>query len=110
MRFIVSAQSGAETTLTTTENPTRQATTFVANFPASNQESELFLEVMDASGNVVYSHRDNLAAGQGSWSQMWTLRSNSGAPLTAGLYVCRLQVRYADGRKSTASYKLVVVE
>lgn len=110
LRFIVSAQKGAETTLTTTENPTRQATTFVANFPASDQEVELLLEVTDASGKAVYAHRDNLAAGQGSWSQMWTLRSNSGAPLIAGLYICRLQVRYADGRKSTASYKFVVVE
>ena len=110
IRFIASAQRLAETTLTTTDNPARGATTLVANFPPSEKGGELFLDIFDASGAAVYQHHHNFGAGQGSWSQLWSLRTNSGAPLTAGLYVCRLQVRYADGRKSTASYKLVVVE
>ncbi len=110
MRFIVSANQLTETTLTTTENPAQVATTFVANFPTSDKEGELFLEVADASGQKVYTQRQSLAAGQGSWSQSWGLRNSAGAPLSAGLYICRLQVHYADGRKSTATYKLVVVE
>ena len=110
MRFIVSANHLTETTLTTTENPAQFATTFVANFPPSDKEGELFLEVADASGQKVYTQRQSLAAGQGSWSQSWGLRNSAGAPLSAGLYICRLQVHYADGRKSTATYKLVVVE
>lgn len=110
IRFIASTQRLAETTLTTTDNPARGATTLVANFPPSEKGGELFLDIFDASGVVVYQHHHNFGAGQGSWSQLWSLRTNSGARLTAGLYPCRLEVRYADGRKSTVSYKLVVVE
>lgn len=110
LRFIVSATNGAETTLTATENPARTSTTFVANFPASDKGGELSLDVNGASGQTVYTLQQSLGAGQGSWSQSWALRSNNGAPLAAGLYVCRLNVRSADGQKHTASYKLIVVE
>lgn len=110
LRFVVAQNGVGETSLTATENPARTSTTFVANFPVSEAAANVTLDVSDASGQKVWTQRQVLPANTGSWSKVWNLRSNAGASLAAGLYVCRIKVDYADGRNAKASYKLVVVE
>jgi hypothetical protein len=86
-------------------NPFNPATSIRFDLP---QQGFVRISVYEINGRLVRSLVSE-SRNAGSYSMKWDGRDSFGNPLPSGIYVCRMEVRSADGRRFTQSVKMGLV-
>ncbi len=96
--------------LTAIGNPARMNTVFVLSHDRPEAQLEVTIRVYDLTGRVCWT---NKVAGSSTWLKdfpvEWDLRTNSGMPLKAGVYVYKADIRCGNSSEATKSKKIIIL-
>ena len=93
-----------------TNNPARENTTFVVNHNFYGSNIDLVIEVMDASGRLLWSHSKNYPSASNTINYKWDLTTDSGAKLQTGIYLYRVKLGNNGSYSSTKARKLLIIQ
>ena len=95
--------------ITTTHSPARERTTFVLAHDRPESEVGVKIEVFDFSGRALWSHQEQVATPDNSYTLDWGLCTSSGQPLASGVYLYRATVTSASGKSVSRVKKLTIL-
>lgn len=95
--------------VSTTNNPARDNTTFIITHDRAGQQVDVIIDVFDMAGRILWTHEATGVSTSNSYTVNWDLTASNGGKLQTGVYLYR--VRLASGGSSEASKakKLVVL-
>lgn len=93
-----------------TNNPARENTTFVVNHNFYGSNIDLVIEVMDASGRLLWSYSENYPSASNMITHKWDLSTDSGAKLQTGIYLYRVKLGNNGSYSSTKARKLLIIQ
>lgn len=93
----------------TTHSPAREHTTFVLTHDRPESEVEIKIEVFDSSGRILWSHQEQTATPDNSYTMDWGLCTASGQPLASGIYLYRATVTSSSGKSVSRVRKLTIL-
>lgn len=109
LRFVVAEKAQKATSILATENPARQQTTFVFRWEAEEvAEGQVQIEVLNTSGQLLWTHSAKVPGGQNSYTLSWPLNSATGQRLAEGIYLYRATVHYPQTTRKTPTQKLII--
>ncbi len=91
-----------------TQNPANTSTTFVVTHDRIGSDMTVVIDVFDATGRQLWSHKDNNVSVAGPYTYTWDLTCSNGQLLQTGVYVYRVRVS-SDGSSYTSQAKKLVV-
>ncbi len=91
-----------------TQNPASSSTTFVVSHDRIGSDMTVIIDVFDAAGRQLWSHRDTDVSVSGAYTYTWDLTCSNGQLLQTGVYVYRVRVA-SDGSSYTSKAKKLVV-
>lgn len=94
--------------LSCTQNPAREATTFIIAHDRTGQDVTARLEVFDMSGRLLWRHEESGASTGSTYTIDWDLAIDGGARLQTGVYLYRVLLT-VDGATTTSKAKKLVV-
>jgi hypothetical protein len=93
-----------------TNNPARESTTFVVAHNFCGAELNLEIDVMDASGRLLWSASKSEIATTNTMSQKWDLRTDSGGKLNTGVYLYRVKLSSNGSSYASKTQKLIIIQ
>lgn len=93
-----------------TNNPARENTTFVVNHTFLGANIDLDIEIMDASGRLLWNHSVNYPSASNTITYNWDLTTDSGAKLQTGIYLYRVKLGNNGSYSSTKARKLLIIQ
>ena len=93
-----------------TNNPARESTTFVVAHNFCGAELNLEIDVMDASGRLLWSASKSEIATTNTMSQKWDLRTDSGGKLNTGIYLYRVKLSSNGSSYASKTQKLIIIQ
>lgn len=93
-----------------TNNPARESTTFVVAHNFCGAELNLEIDVMDASGRLLWSTSKSETATTNTMSQKWDLRTDSGGKLNTGIYLYRVKLSSNGSSYASKTQKLIIIQ
>ena len=93
-----------------TPNPARESTTFVVAHNFCGAELNLEIDIMDASGRLLWSTSTTETATTNTLPYKWDLRTDSGAKLNTGIYLYRVRLNSNGSSYATKTQKLIVIQ
>ena len=93
-----------------TQNPARESTTFVVAHNFCGAELYLEIDIMDASGRLLWSTSTTEIATTNTLPYKWDLRTDSGAKLNTGIYLYRVRLNSNGSSYATKTQKLIVIQ
>lgn len=91
-----------------TDNPARDNTTFVIAHDRNGSDVSVTLEVFDMSGRLLLRRQESGASNGSLYTMNWNLDLDGGAKLQTGVYLYRVLLT-ADGATTTSKAKKLVV-
>ena len=92
-----------------TENPARNRTSFVINHDRPGSRVSVSLEVIDTNGRLLWNTLVNDNAHSGVSIIDWNVCSNSGQHLNPGMYIYKVTLVDTDGASLQECGKFVVI-
>jgi len=83
-------------------------TTFVLAHDRPENEVTVTFEVFDFSGRILWSHSEQVASQDNSYTYVWSQCSSSGQPLGTGVYLYRVIVSSPSGQSSCKAQKILI--
>ena len=93
-----------------TNNPARESTTFVVAHNFCGAELNLEIDVMDASGRLLWSASKSETAATNTMSQKWDLQTDSGGKLNTGIYLYRIKLSSNGSSYASKTQKLIIIQ
>lgn len=94
--------------LTVTNNPAREQTTFLFNYDRPGSTCTFRIEVFDLSGRLLWEHTEQGASAGTTYAIPWNLTTGAGVPLQTGVYLYRAGLSCDGSKESTETQKLVI--
>ena len=91
-----------------TDNPARDNTTFIIAHDRNGSDVSVTLEVFDMSGRLLLRRQESGASNGSLYTMNWNLDLDGGAKIQTGVYLYRVQLT-ADGATTTSKAKKLVV-
>lgn len=91
-----------------TDNPARDNTTFIIAHDRNGSDVSVTLEVFDMSGRLLLRRQESGASTGSLYTMNWDLDLDGGAKLQTGVYLYRVLLT-ADGATTTSKAKKLVV-
>lgn len=95
--------------LTCTENPAREQTTFLVRYDRPGSECSFTLEVFDFAGRMLWQHTERGTSADGIYPVTWNLTTSSGMPLATGVYLYRVSVSTPESKAVSRTNKIVIL-
>ncbi len=96
--------------LTAVGNPARVHTYFELSHDRPEAQIDVTIRVYDLTGRICWT---NKISGKSSWLKEfpieWDLRTNSGMPLKAGVYVYKADIRCGNSSEATKAKKIIIL-
>ena len=92
-----------------TNNPARESTTFVVAHNFCGAELDLEIDIMDASGRLLWSASEREIATTNTMAYPWDLRTDSGAKLNTGIYLYRIKLSSNGSSYASKTQKILVI-
>ncbi|MDR1370369.1 MAG: type IX secretion system sortase PorU [Dysgonamonadaceae bacterium] len=96
--------------LTATNNPARVNTFFELSHDRPDAQIEVTIRVYDLTGRICWT---NKVTGSSGWLKNfpveWNLRTSSGMPLKAGIYVYKAEIRSGNSSEATKAKKIIIL-
>ncbi len=96
--------------LTAMGNPARVNTYFELSHDRPEAQLEVTIRVYDLTGRICWT---NKVSGSSDWLKNfpveWDLRTNSGMPLKAGVYVYKAEIRCGNSTEATKAKKIIIL-
>ena len=93
-----------------TNNPARESTTFVVAHNFCGAEMNLEIDIMDASGRLLWSASERGTATTNTIAYPWDLRTDSGAKLNTGIYLYRVKLSSNGNSYASKTQKLLIIQ
>ncbi len=93
-----------------TPNPARGNVTFIIVHDRSGATVEMEIDVMDASGRLLWTHREEDNASSNTYTMTWNLTLDNGQPLQTGIYLYRVRMRSDGSSWVSKAKKMIVIE
>lgn len=91
-----------------TPNPARESVTFIVVHDRTGAEVEIEIDVMDASGRLLWTHREDGSASSNTYTMTWNLTLDNGQPLQTGAYLYRVRMRSDNSTWVSKAKKMIV--
>lgn len=95
--------------LTATENPAREHTTFIVRYDRPGTVCDFTLQVFDFAGRMLWTHTEQGTSTDGVYAIDWDLTTSSGMPLHTGVYLCRVSLKDGDAESVSKTNKIIVL-
>ena len=95
--------------LSCTQNPAREQTTFIVRYDYPGTECNFMLEVFDFAGRKLWTHTEQGTSEDGVYQVHWNLTTSSGMPLSTGVYLYRVSVSTPESKAVSRANKIVVL-
>lgn len=95
--------------VTPTQNPAKEHTTFVIQHDRPGDNVDVLLKVLSTDGREVWSTKTTDNTVSGVCMVDWNLSDANGAKLSSGIYMVYVMIEDAQGVGQTASTKLIIV-
>lgn len=92
-----------------TNNPARESTTFVVAHNFCGAEMNLEIDIMDASGRLLWSASERGTATTNTIAYKWNLTTDSGAKLNTGIYLYRIKLSSNGSSYASKTQKILVI-
>ncbi len=92
-----------------TNNPARESTTFVVAHNFCGAELNLEIDIMDASGRLLWSASERGTATTNTIAYKWNLTTDSGAKLNTGIYLYRIKLSSNGSSYASKTQKILVI-
>ena len=93
-----------------TNNPARESTTFVVAHNFCGAELDLEIDIMDASGRLLWSASERETATTNTIAYKWNLTTDSGAKLNTGIYLYRIKLSSNGSSYASKTQKLLIIQ
>ncbi|MFA6884515.1 MAG: FlgD immunoglobulin-like domain containing protein, partial [Paludibacteraceae bacterium] len=90
-------------------NPARDYVSVRVSHDRPEKKVSYRMTVFDLNGRIVYKSATQTAVSTGTLTFDWDLRTNGGARLNAGSYLCKVEVASEDGGFDSMTQNLVVL-
>ena len=91
-----------------TPNPARESVTFIVVHDRTGAEVEIEIDVMDASGRLLWTHREDGSASSNTYAMTWNLTLDNGQPLQTGAYLYLVRMRSDNSTWVSKAKKMIV--
>ena len=109
LRFNVVRRQQPTFTISCTNNPARESTTFIIAHDRNGCTVDVTVEVFDMSGRLLWQHQESGVSENSTYTVNWNLCTNSGAQLQTGVYLYRVKLGSDGGVRTSKAKKLIVV-
>ena len=86
-----------------------ESTTFTLVHDCPNREIDVRIDVFSVQGQLLWSNSERVACGDNTYTCQWNAATQSGQPLSTGVYVVRAYVTDGEETSSIKAGKFVVV-
>ena len=95
--------------MTCSENPAREQTTFFIYYDRPGTPCDFMLEVFDFAGRKLWTHTETGTTSSGVYPIKWNLTTSTGMPLSTGVYLYRVSVSTGESKHVSRTNKIVVL-
>lgn len=106
---VVSALEPKVTSVSCTNNPAKESTTFIINHDRMGSIVDVTLDIMDMSGRLLWSHSESGVSSDGSYTIDWDLTVDGGQQLQTGVYLYRARVSSEGSDYDSKAKKLIII-
>ena len=92
-----------------TNNPAREATTFILEHDRAGAVVDVEIEVFDLSGRLLWHHQESSVSSTNTQTVHWNLTVENGNRLQTGVYLYRARISSEGSAKVSKAKKLIVV-
>jgi len=91
------------------KNPAVGNTQFVINHNRTGSQMDVTLQVLDASGRLLWQRSESGVSTDQTYTVTWDLTTSSGSLLRTGVYLYRVLVSSGGSTEATAARKLIIL-
>ncbi|MBP1616850.1 MAG: hypothetical protein H6Q14_677 [Bacteroidetes bacterium] len=92
------------------QNPVKEYARFLFSSNVPQSTLSIRYDVYSMAGELIWSHQETGASDSlENYSYDWDLKTNNGADIRPGIYICRLTVSLDGNQKSSKALKLIVL-
>ena len=91
------------------DNPARDATTFIINHDRTGSDMDIEIEVFDTSGRILWRYEETAVPTSSAYTVEWDLTTSTGYTLQTGVYLYRVYISCEEGTKASKAKKLIVI-
>lgn len=106
---VVSALAPSVTSVSCTNNPAKDQTTFIINHDRMGSKIDVVLDIMDMSGRLLWQHQETGVSSSGSYTIDWDLTVEGGQKLQTGVYLYRARVSSEGSDYDSKAKKLIII-
>ncbi len=96
------------TDISCSNNPAKTNTTFIVAHDRGGSDIDVSIEVFDASGRLLWTHKENGVASGITYTYNWDLCTDVGGRLQSGVYLYRVRMS-CDGSSEVSKAKKLIV-
>jgi len=93
-----------------TDNPAYNTTTFIVNHDRKGSEVAIIIDVFDMSGRHLWEHSATDVSTDGAFTYTWNLTLDSGQRLQTGVYLYRVRISSDGSATVSKAKKLIVID
>lgn len=97
------------TSVSCTNNPAKDNTTFIVNHNRGGSDVSVLIEVFDTSGRILWQHKEETVAETSAYTYTWDLCADNGGRLQSGIYLYRVRLSSDGSSEATKAKKLIVI-
>lgn len=109
LRFSVARGLKPTFSISCTDNPARESTTFIIAHDRTGSLVDVGIDVFDMSGRQLWRHDESGVSTDAVYTVPWNLRLDNGARLDTGIYLYRVRLGSDGASRTSKAKKLVVV-
>lgn len=92
-----------------TDNPASESTTFIINHDRTGSELDVELQIFDMAGRQLWNHTESGVSSDNTYTLTWDLTTDGGARLQTGVYLYRVRISSDGSSKTSKAQKLIVI-
>ena len=108
LRFCVAKSLKPTFSISCTDNPARESTTFIISHDRQGSNLDVTVEVFDLSGRRLWSHNESGVGNGSAYTVTWNLTTDGGASLDSGIYLYRVKLGADNAVKTSKAKKLII--
>ena len=108
LRFCVAKSLKPTFSISCTDNPARESTTFIIFHDRQGSNLDVTVEVFDLSGRRLWSHNESGVGNGSAYTVTWNLTTDGGASLDSGIYLYRVKLGADNAVKTSKAKKLII--
>ena len=109
LTFNVVAGQKPSCSISCTNNPAREQTTFIISHDRSGMELGVIIDVFDVSGRLLWRHEETGVSNTSTYTVPWDLTIDGGSRLQTGVYLYRVHLTSEGATRISKAKKLVVI-